>query len=122
MVANWSVLPQLGAFGWLSSQDVRANGVINAGLLDQIFALLWVQNYIANFGGDASQVTIAGESAGGGSVMYHALGTDGKQPLKLFKNVSLAICAVGGKVLLPMSSPACMSSLDGCRASRHRRT
>lgn len=38
---------------------------MNAGLLDQTFALQWVQSYIGSFGGNASQVTISGESAGG---------------------------------------------------------
>ena len=40
----------------------------NAGLLDMVAALDWVQANIANFGGDASNVTIFGQSGGGGKV------------------------------------------------------
>lgn len=79
---------RLGAFGFLSSPEVKEHGELNAGLLDQRFALEWVQEHIAKFGGDPSRVTVAGESSGAGSVMHHALAYGGKES-NLFTNVSL---------------------------------
>lgn len=78
---------RLGAFGFLSSEEVRAKGVVNAGLLDQNFALQWVRKNIKRFGGDAERVTVAGESAGAGAAMLQAMAYGGKQKDKLFDNV-----------------------------------
>lgn len=62
------------------------NGVVNAGLLDQHFALQWVQQYISQFNGDHTRVTIAGESAGGGSVMLQDMAYGGTLGESLFVN------------------------------------
>jgi para-nitrobenzyl esterase len=61
---------RLGAFGYLHLGDRgRTWGAAdNAGLLDQLAALRWVQRNIAAFGGDPSTVTVFGESAGATSV------------------------------------------------------
>ena len=66
VTANYRV----GVLGYLAHADLRdehgASG--NYGLLDQIAALRWVRGNIRAFGGDPENVTIFGQSAGGGSV------------------------------------------------------
>ena len=62
---------RLGAFGFLelgafATPDCPFDG--NLGLRDIIQALEWVRDNIAAFGGDPAQVTIFGQSAGGGLV------------------------------------------------------
>lgn len=53
---------RLGPVGFLSLNDPDLNVPGNAGLKDQTYALKWVQRNIGSFGGDASNVTIFGES------------------------------------------------------------
>ena len=65
---------RLGAFGWFTHPAIQNNhkGIdktSNFGTLDIIHALKWVNNNIELFGGDPSNITIFGESAGGHNVL-----------------------------------------------------
>ncbi|KAK1088247.1 hypothetical protein LTR48_001763 [Friedmanniomyces endolithicus] len=69
---------RVGAFGFLASEAIREDGDLNAGLLDQRFALHWVQQYIHLFGGDPDHVVIHGDSAGAGSVAFQMAAYGGR--------------------------------------------
>ena len=63
---------RLNVFGFLSHPEITAeapDAPANFGHLDQQFATRWVQENIAAFGGDPLNITIGGQSAGGGSVL-----------------------------------------------------
>jgi para-nitrobenzyl esterase len=65
---------RLGALGFLAHPALasRPGGPSgNYGLMDQQVALRWVQGNIRRFGGDPHNVTIAGQSSGGTSVLAH---------------------------------------------------
>ncbi|KAJ7723824.1 Alpha/Beta hydrolase protein [Mycena maculata] len=76
---------RLGLFGFLPGAEVKKNGALNSGLLDQDFALRWVNEHISKFGGDPSKVTIWGESAGAGSVLQHLVANNGQTEPQLFR-------------------------------------
>ncbi|KAI4503994.1 hypothetical protein M0802_000465 [Mischocyttarus mexicanus] len=59
---------RLGIFGFFNLDDEVAAG--NQGLKDQVAALKWIKENISYFGGNANNVTIFGNSAGGASVHF----------------------------------------------------
>lgn len=56
-----SVNYRVSSLGFLSSDELRAEGNVNLGLYDQRLAMQWLQDNIAAFGGDPEKVTIWGE-------------------------------------------------------------
>ena len=72
---------RVGALGFLTHPQLtreQPDAPANFGNLDQQAGLRWVQRNIAAFGGDPARVTIAGQSAGGGSVMSQLACPDNK--------------------------------------------
>jgi carboxylesterase type B len=80
---------RLGALAFLETEWAEGN----LGLRDQILALEWVQANIAFFGGDASQVTIFGQSAGAESVIFHLF-----SPYTMGKNLFHRVICMSGSL------------------------
>ena len=95
-----------GIMGFIDLSSVEGGDTYetsgNLGLLDQIEALRWIQKNISAFGGNPDNVTIFGESAGGGSVSLLPLieDTDG-----LFNR----IIAQSGSIALTYSTEECQN-------------
>ncbi|XP_035917686.1 uncharacterized protein LOC118514712 [Anopheles stephensi] len=83
---------RLGPLGFLALPSVGIHG--NQGLKDQQLALRWVHDNITRFGGDPTNVTLFGESAGSASVNWHYLCPQSRQYFHK------AICQ-SGSVLCP---------------------
>ncbi|MBR2780063.1 MAG: carboxylesterase family protein [Eubacteriaceae bacterium] len=65
---------RVNCFGFLCHPDITAenpDAPANFGYLDQFAGMKWVKRNIAAFGGDPDNITIGGQSAGGGSVVSH---------------------------------------------------
>lgn len=72
----------------------------NLGILDQIESLRWIRKNIASFGGDRKNVTIFGESAGGGSVSLLPI-------IKEARGLFHRVIAESGSVALTYSKEEC---------------
>ncbi|KAM0550227.1 hypothetical protein ACHAPJ_009075 [Fusarium lateritium] len=79
-----SINYRLGAWGYLWSSAVKAEGVGNNGYRDQRVALHWIQENIAAFGGDPDKVTIWGQSGGARGVASQVTAFGGRDD-KLFR-------------------------------------
>ncbi|KAJ6468686.1 sterol esterase [Mycena vitilis] len=76
---------RLNAFGYLAGKEVGDAGLSNLGLRDQIFALEWVQQHIAAFGGDPKRVIIGGVSAGSLSTAFLLMSNNRFEATSLFR-------------------------------------
>ncbi|NXW95018.1 THYG protein, partial [Alopecoenas beccarii] len=91
VTANYRV----GVFGFLSTGSSEVSG--NAGLLDQLAALKWVQRNIASFGGDPRRVSMGADRGGADVTSIHLL-TEAAD-MGLFRRVLL----MGGSAFSPAS-------------------
>ena len=60
-----------GILNWQLLENFVLPGI--SGLMDQYFPLYWVTSNIAYFGGDPTQVTLAGSGSGAASALYHSV-------------------------------------------------
>ncbi|KAJ7188730.1 Alpha/Beta hydrolase protein [Mycena filopes] len=109
---------RLGLFGFLAGEEVKEDGALNAGLLDQDFALRWVNKNIHHFGGDPNKVTIWGQSAGAGSVLQHVIANNGKTSPPLFRAAMTSSSFLPSQYLYNGRIPQAMfnqvTALAGC--------
>jgi carboxylesterase type B len=79
---------RLNVFGFLSSYELAAtsNSAGNFGFWDLRLALEWTYKLVSYFGGDASNITVGGYSAGAHAA-FHMLAYDLRQPKGIIKRV-----------------------------------
>ncbi len=123
-----SIAYRLNIFGFFSHPGLAVNNQdyqANYGLLDQIAALRWVRDHIAQFGGDPNRVTVAGESAGSANIGYLLAAPDARDlfqrsihqsgSFEMNDHYTLAdLQEAGAQLPIPGSNPA--EQLENLRA------
>jgi para-nitrobenzyl esterase len=124
---------RVGVLGFMPHPafDPATNG--NIGLLDQREALRWVQRNIAAFGGDPTNVTLGGESAGAGSICMHLAAPEFSRglfhkalvmsggclaPLPMVQDYSPLGTSIATAVGCPQTTPAQAAQLLACLRSK----
>ncbi|MFE3446733.1 carboxylesterase family protein [Nocardia sp. NPDC059180] len=106
-----SINYRLGVLGYARIPGVSPG---NLGLLDQIAALQWVRDHIAEFGGDPARITVAGQSAGAHSIVA-LLGIESTRTLFRRAIVQSAPFGIGfhGEAKAQRAAQAFLAALGG---------
>ncbi|KMP01349.1 acetylcholinesterase [Coccidioides immitis H538.4] len=94
---------RLGALGFLPSTITEKENALNLGLHDQILLFEWVQKNIGAFGGDPSQVTLFGLSAGAHSIGHHVMHKTRSK--RLFHRAIIDSGATTARAVYPPNNP-----------------
>lgn len=100
---------RLGVFGFLNHPLLTEEGEGhsgNYGTYDQVAALTWIKNNIAQFGGDPENITVFGQSAGASSVKNVISSPLSKEMVK-----KAIIQSIGG-IGMELAEPATQEELD----------
>lgn len=102
---------RLGGLGYLSHPLLteRDGQSGNYGLMDQIAALKWVKRNIAQFGGDPENVTVLGQSAGGGSIRCLCIAPESKELMS--RAIIMSAGGLGGR--LAEGTPQAVADTQG---------